>query len=96
MNRDFQSVAHELLRVYAGCARCVPRAEERPDADKEVAADAEGNSRLALPPQVPEDAVKLRRATDLYAWLPEPAEISTGELIIDRYLWWYFVTYISN
>jgi len=62
-----------------GCPRCVPGAEEGPGPDEEVDTDAEGNSRLALPPQVPEDAVQLRCSADVHAWIPKSTEIPASE-----------------
>jgi len=69
-----------LLLVFVGCTGCIPRAGEGPRADQEAGADAEGNSWLALPAQVPEDAVQLCRTTDVHAWIPVTAEVRTGEL----------------
>jgi len=76
----FQHSFTDFCLHLAGCARCVPGAGEGPRADQEAAADAESNPRLALPPQVPEDADQLRHAADVHAWIPLPAEIPTGNL----------------
>jgi len=65
--------------VFAGCTRCILGARTGSCADKEDSADAEGDSWLALSPQVPEDAVKLRCTADIHAWLPVPLEIPTGD-----------------